>query len=725
MSVVGIISNTAALSAQGNLEKANFESQASIQRLSSGFRIDRPATDVAGLAVGTILQTNITALKAAQTNAAQANSLLGVAAGALKSMSDILQRQKALASQATSGSLDKQARGYLDLEFQGLKVQIDQVAESTNFNGIKLLDGSLFAPSPMTNKAASNSAYVQGSVQFKNALADTKTIDINGVTFTAKATLGNNLRDIAVGGTAAASAENLYNAINKVLNSIDPADIADKNSLAGFSFELDTDTIKITSKSASSIYNAGIIGSEILITGGATAGDILVNGNDAGAGPVALSTGGVAGSYGDLPAGAFNAAVADVLTRGATTAAQGIVSDSILAALNPTDVTTTGIDTSRVSNNPDFVGKISGFKATYTDQPPGFVNLEVTVGDYTYSAKNVPNAPAVNTIIRLASVEAGGGSFDIRIQGAGASGETPVTNQAEADAFSLKINKAFEGVTIYQRREIDSYVAAGTIYPAGSTTPVGNLTGSKFRLVNSDFSNLMIEDVKVTAGELNIRDAEIRVTINGEEFVSGYDAVGATTALGSAIIANATIALKSYTNPSKLLIFTNGATVMNIDSFDRAEAIQKAFQNAFNIKNGGSGLMFQIGTKADDIIQVQIQGAKSEDLYKDAVGRSVGNLNIETQINAQAAGTILDNAINLLISINGTVGALQSRFDYVSANIKSSVINQDSARSTFEDTDVPSESTNYSQSQVRLQASISVLTQANQLPQSLLKLISG
>ena len=76
---------------------------------------------MAGLSVGTILSTTISTLKTAQTSTSQAQSMLAIADGGLKNVGDILQRQKALAVQANTGSLSDNERGFLNQEFQGRK----------------------------------------------------------------------------------------------------------------------------------------------------------------------------------------------------------------------------------------------------------------------------------------------------------------------------------------------------------------------------------------------------------------------------------------------------------------------------------------------------------------------------------------------------------------------------------------------------------------------------
>jgi flagellin len=97
---------------------------------------------------------------------------------------------------------------------------------------------------------------------------------------------------------------------------------------------------------------------------------------------------------------------------------------------------------------------------------------------------------------------------------------------------------------------------------------------------------------------------------------------------------------------------------------------------------------------------------------------------VNTIANAQAAATDIDTAINSVLSARSTMGALMSRFDFVSANLATSVENIDAARSALMDVDVAAEMANYSSKQVLMQASVAMLAQANQMPANLLRLLS-
>jgi len=780
--MVGLISNTAAMVAQNNLNNASAASSASISRLSSGSAITRSSDNVAGFAVGTTLAATVSTLKAALSNTTQANSLLGVADGALQNISTIIQRQQTLASEAASGSLTNTARGYLNQEFQSLSSQIDQIASSTNFNGINLIDGSLFAPATLTSQTSNVAVATSGSLSFAGTdpMADTDVLKLSiagtAITLTAAdSTAGDftgNPFQMDVGANAALSgftvsaggstdASNVMQAITNIENSTDNAAVdangttvaTAKNLLSGYNFTLAPggSTITITSKSSGTSFNAGGANDFTIdgtgITGYGTAADLTLNGNDATSnatapGPISLSTGGTAGTGNDtsataingyLSAGAFSSAAGVPYGGTATTVATGTVKDSILTALDDSAAATTGVNLANISNNSAFVGTITGFKASYVSA--GLVNLSVTVGNDTYTANNVQTAPAAAQQIVLSSAQAGGGSFALNINATATSGQTAVATQSDADDFAARINQAMSGVVVTQNRQVSSYSGVGSIYNS-SGTAIGNLTGSALTMYNDNFSNLKVSNVSVTAGEpANNVQPVVTMVINGETYQSGFDQTGAAatsfTIAGSpptatlAASASGTpvyMALRSETDPSHLIVFQNSDTALDLSTADNAHAFQSALQNALGVNKGGSGLVFQTGATSNDTIGVQIQSAQTKDLYVDNTG-ATQTLDISTQAGATAASTILTNALQAVTASDANVGALESRFNYAAANLNSSIQNQDAARGDFLDTDVAAESTNFASSQVRLQASISVLAQANQLPQNLLKLL--
>src|SRR5688572_11919021 len=136
-----INTNVAAMQAQFNIGKTNTQLSASMNRLSSGFRITRAADDAAGLAIANKLRTEGRALTQASRNVEQANSMLQVAEGGVSSVQQILERMKELATQASSANAATELPA-LDDEFAALSLEVDRIVSSVNYRGTTLLDGS-------------------------------------------------------------------------------------------------------------------------------------------------------------------------------------------------------------------------------------------------------------------------------------------------------------------------------------------------------------------------------------------------------------------------------------------------------------------------------------------------------------------------------------------------------------------------------------------------------
>ena len=137
--------NITALSAYRNLTNNNSAVAKNLEKLSSGYRINRAGDDAAGLAISEKMRAQITGLKTAQKNANDGISLVQTAEGALTEVHSMLNRMVELATQAANGTYYDEDRANLQSEITQLKDEIDRIADGTNFNGINLLDGSLSA----------------------------------------------------------------------------------------------------------------------------------------------------------------------------------------------------------------------------------------------------------------------------------------------------------------------------------------------------------------------------------------------------------------------------------------------------------------------------------------------------------------------------------------------------------------------------------------------------
>jgi flagellin len=161
-----INTNTAAYGAYRNLTLTGMNLEKSIQKLSSGFRINRAADDAAGAAIANDLRSTGRSLQAAQRNASQANSVLQIADGAVSTISTILDRMKELATSAASDSSGTTGRANLNAEYQQLVAEIDRITSTTKYQGSALLDGTYsgtFLVSSSGDYAANDTIVVDGT----------------------------------------------------------------------------------------------------------------------------------------------------------------------------------------------------------------------------------------------------------------------------------------------------------------------------------------------------------------------------------------------------------------------------------------------------------------------------------------------------------------------------------------------------------------------------------
>lgn len=567
-----IISNIAALNAGANVTSASTKSAASIARLSSGNRIQKASDDVSGLAIGTALRTQVTTLKTALNNASQGSSLLQVADGGLSQIVDILQRQKAIATQAASGQLTDANRALLNQEFTALTAEIDRIANGINFNGVKLLSGGL------------------GS---SVSLASTNAIAATVATTTAAAASGQT----AAQGAAIAA---------------------------------------ITSIQAINIQT----GAEL--SGTAAAGELM---------------------FVDA-------------------------TDTILA------------DADYLNVNSAVVGQFSSFKLSdiiYGAGAAGSAKLTATINGVEFTGVVTGGTTAAtvsngNTRIRL-GFSAAAATF---------------TNSASSALAQTQFGQDFRNTAIQRTSTVNGVDFNGTRLQGAIGTATAGAIATRIYATDAVISNFRYVG---NSGAANT--SILAVDVNGQTFTATTVRDQIATAAGRIIFASNDnqflyLDLTGLTDP-----FT--ATLNIRLSLEE----RNKFINALNIgiSRVGSGLNFSIGSATSDNIQVSLAAANSNSLY------GAQSLNISTAPNALAAATALDAALTKAVSLRSTVGALQSRFNFASNAIQSTLENQDAARGSILDTDVAVESSEFASAQVRLQAGIAVLAQANLLPQSLLKLI--
>jgi flagellin len=194
--------NVTALSATNRLNRSNAGLSATLGRISSGMRINSAADDAAGLGVAENLSAASRSVRVAQRNTNDGISLVQTAEGATSETANILKRMRELAVQSASETLDNGERAYIQDEFVQLSEEVDRIAKVTEFNGVKLTDGS-------------GSGTIAVQVGINNTADDSIAITLGNITAT---TLGVgssiNLSSSTAAGTAIATIDAAIDTVN-------------------------------------------------------------------------------------------------------------------------------------------------------------------------------------------------------------------------------------------------------------------------------------------------------------------------------------------------------------------------------------------------------------------------------------------------------------------------------------------------------------------------------
>ncbi|MBL97820.1 MAG: flagellar filament protein [Legionellales bacterium] len=161
---LGVLTNIPSLQSQAALVRADREMQTSMERLSTGLRINSASDDAAGLAMGQRLTAQVNGLNMASKNASDAQSLIDSVDGALTEVDDMLQRMRELSIQAANDTLNSTDREYLNAEVEALQAELTRISTSARFNGERILDGNLSKTFQLGTEAGETVAMTQESV---------------------------------------------------------------------------------------------------------------------------------------------------------------------------------------------------------------------------------------------------------------------------------------------------------------------------------------------------------------------------------------------------------------------------------------------------------------------------------------------------------------------------------------------------------------------------------
>lgn len=235
-----INTNVSALNAYRNLSNTQNDVSKSLEKLSSGLRINRAADDAAGLAISEGLRSQVNGLNVAARNAQDGISVIQTAEGALTEVHSILQRVRDLTAQGANDSNNAKSREAIQKEINTLGDELTRVADSTNFNGIKLLSGG----TTLTFQVGAGAVAAEDQISVALTDFDTLGADIKtlAATMTDAATYGAALAGIDTEIQAVSTARAGYGALqNRFESTINSLNVSAENLSAAESRIRDTD----------------------------------------------------------------------------------------------------------------------------------------------------------------------------------------------------------------------------------------------------------------------------------------------------------------------------------------------------------------------------------------------------------------------------------------------------------------------------------------------------
>ncbi len=265
--------NIMAMSAYRNYTNNVSAMKKNLEKLSSGYKINRAGDDAAGLAISEKMRAQITGLETAQKNAKDGISLVQTAEGALTEVHDMLNRMVELATMSANGTYDNETdRFQLQKEMDQLRDEIDRIADSANFNGIKLLNGDMDGAGTEVVNVVTVTAVADGDQSGAAGAAgvysfDVKDFEISGAGTAATATLSINIGGATVTATVAltdgkASAASVAAAIATAVSGGTSVTIAN----AAYTVTVDGTKITVTQQKAPTSTNQLMTSANMKVT---------------------------------------------------------------------------------------------------------------------------------------------------------------------------------------------------------------------------------------------------------------------------------------------------------------------------------------------------------------------------------------------------------------------------------------------------------------------------
>jgi len=720
--------NVLSLQTYSSLTQTSDRLEKSIQKLSSGLRINSAADDAAGLAISEKMRSQIRGLNRATMNAQDGISMIQTAEGALNETHSMLQRMRELAVQSSNDTLTSNDRLEIQKEVNQLRDEIDRISRTTEFNTKKLLDGSQSSLINSSSKSVKGvvTGNTDGGGDYNVSIALLK----GGIsqmqrsqTFTNKDT-GN----LAEGNTQLQSIAQFYDE-----NGVFVLDTPQTLTLSGNS---GAEPITIDGQMTLDQLSAGIqqalAGKSGLGISNSQAGVVgTVSTAVAGMGGYLQIVSGSAGDEGEFSmAGPQN--VVDAIGFGVTRESENNLVQITLhdSFGNVRNVRTSsdvapglldGIDVQFASQAAQISG-VGGLESglnitadeTFQIQAGGVV-ATVTISAGNWSMEGISRSIDAQTDGVISGMDTSVVDGELRISfdptAASVSSALNITN-ASADTIGIQ-NGSYSG--FYQADKNDDNVVQGfTRYRVATATDVAFSVGDGIDTLG--FTAFTTISVATSADFVEMNAFQTNVN---QQLAAGNVDVRIDAVNGSLAFSALRVGQENQDGASPI----RSQVTLNIGDQDTS--------NKFGLQNGtvrGSGdtnfrlhvvdnkPQFQIGAGQGQTMQISMG-----DMSANALG--VDNLDLTTAEGAQRAMGLLDKAINRVSAERSKFGAYQNRLEHSINNLRNSATNLTSAESRIRDVDMAQEMIEFTRNQIVSQSGTAMLSQANMIPQNVLKLL--
>nr|WP_325224308.1 flagellin [uncultured Oscillibacter sp.] len=678
--------NIMAMNAYRNYNTNTSALAKNLEKLSSGYKINRAGDDAAGLAISEKMRAQITGLNAAQKNVKDGISLVKTAEGAMQEVQDMLNRMEYLATQSANGTYDNEVdRANLQKEVTALKSEINRIADSANFNGIKLLDGSLSnGTSGVSNGAPLDMVAVNNSDSVSSASKDGQRPNAaTGAEFVVTIGSGGTLAGLGsenLTGTALGSGtvSDLFDAFDEDGNQID---LTDASAIASG----DTVTVTLVAKQQGALGQiaVGALTTALEgVTGVGTGKVAATDGTDIGSDTAGGTRAVYKVNFKDLSAlqGGEKFTIGNKtfqFTMDATATAPAGVDKLI-------DIS--GLDLKNGTNN---AYKELKEKILDAVEDAGVGLVGTGAGKFSLSSKNSGSNNPDDFTLTITSNDKGLAANAFK--------------DPQHDQNSLAFDVDFKPAEVYANTGVGRHAQA--VYDLGDIKVGDKITigGKTIELIDKHDENAQKADAEVASGKLTLKEFKDKDMLNKALQSMGYKE-GRVEVKGSKIFVQ-----KSEADDTTAAAWSKGLGKVTLEKGSGTDG---------SAAGEDKGLTLQIGDTADSFNQLNVAIG---DMHTKALG--IDALNISNIEGAQGAIQTIKDAINNVSSVRGDLGAIQNRLEHTQNNLSVMAENIQDAESTIRDTDVAEEMMAYTKNNILIQSAQAMLAQANAVPQGVLQLL--